>query len=409
MPVYEYVAINSAGKRTKGRLDAENERTARQKLRRSKLFPTTITEATSGIAAKSSDDVLRFLKTDKVSMKELSLTTRQFATLLNAGLPLVSALQALCEQTDSVVMQRVLVELREGVQEGDSLAKSLGAHPKVFPRLYTNLVAAGEASGTLDQVLEKLADYLEGQVALRGKIFSALTYPVVMMVVCFLVIIGLMVGVIPNIVEIFVKQGLTLPLPTQIVISASDFLINYWWALLLVGVGVLAFARNYYRSEGGRKKIDGWLLRLPLIGPVYVKVVTARIASTLSALLGSGVELLRALDITKNIIGNVHVVSMLEEAREGVREGKNLSSEIMKHNILPSMISRMIAIGEKSGDLEQMLEKAAATYDNEVSSTLEGMTSLLEPLLMVTVGVIVLIIVVSVLLPMTELINVVSF
>ena len=409
MPVYEYVAINSAGKRTKGRLDAENERTARQKLRRSKLFPTTITEATSGIAAKSSDDVLRFLKTDKVSMKELSLTTRQFATLLNAGLPLVSALQALCEQTDSVVMQRVLVELREGVQEGDSLAKSLGAHPKVFPRLYTNLVAAGEASGTLDQVLEKLADYLEGQVALRGKIFSALTYPVVMMVVCFLVIIGLMVGVIPNIVEIFVKQGLTLPLPTQIVISASDFLINYWWVLVLSGVGAIAFGRNYYRSEGGRKKIDGWLLRLPVIGPVYVKVVTARIASTLSALLSSGVELLRALDITKNIIGNVHVVSMLEEAREGVREGKNLSSEIMRHNILPSMISRMIAIGEKSGDLEQMLEKAAATYDNEVSSTLEGMTSLLEPLLMVTVGVIVLIIVVSVLLPMTELINVVSF
>jgi general secretion pathway protein F len=409
MPVYEYVAINSAGKKTKGRLDAENERTARQKLRRSKLFPTTITEAKSGIAAKNSDDVLRFLKTDKVSMKELSLTTRQFATLLNAGLPLVSALQALCEQTDSVVMQRVLVELREGVQEGDSLAKSLGAHPKVFPRLYTNLVAAGEASGTLDQVLEKLADYLEGQVALRGKIFSALTYPVVMMVVCFLVIIGLMVGVIPNIVEIFVKQGLTLPLPTQIVISASDFLINYWWALLVVGFGALVFARNYYRSEGGRKKIDGWLLRLPLIGPVYVKVVTARIASTLSALLGSGVELLRALDITKNIIGNVHVVSMLEEAREGVREGKNLSSEIMRHNILPSMISRMIAIGEKSGDLEQMLEKAASTYDNEVSSTLEGMTSLLEPLLMVTVGVIVLIIVVSVLLPMTELINVVSF
>jgi len=407
MPVYEYIAINNSGKKTKGRLDAENERMARQKLRRSNLFPTTIKEASAKVT-KQTDDVLHFLKSDKVTMKELSLTTRQFATLLNAGLPLVSALQALGEQTDSHVMQRVLVELREGVQEGDSLAKSLGMHPKIFPRLYTNLVAAGEASGTLDQVLEKLADYLESQVALRGKIFSALTYPVVMMVVCFLVIIGLLVGVIPKIVEIFVKQGLDLPLPTRIVISGSNFLINYWWLLILFTIGLGALATNYYRSKKGREKVDLWLLQLPLIGPVYVKVITARIASTLSALLGSGVELLRALDITKNIIGNVHVVSMLEESREGVREGKNLSSEIMRHKILPSMISRMIAIGEKSGDLEHMLEKASTTYDNEVSSTLEGLTSLLEPLLMVTVGIIVLIIVVSVLLPMTELMNVVA-
>ncbi|MCI5066707.1 type II secretion system inner membrane protein GspF [bacterium] len=407
MPVYEYLAINGSGREVKGRVDAENERVARQRLRKEQLFPTSLKE-TSSSPEDRTQNVMKYLKSDRVGLKELTLMTRQFATLVTAGLPLVSALQALGEQSDSQVMQRVLVLVREQVQEGESLAKSLQAHPKTFPRLYINLVAAGEASGTLDEVLEKLAEYLEGQLALRGKVFSALTYPVVMLVVCGLVILGLMIGVIPRIVEIFVKQGLALPLPTQIVIASSDFLIGYWWLLLLVGIALAVAAARYYALPHGRAVVDRLLLKLPLVGSVYIKVITARIASTLSALLGSGVELLKALEITKNIIGNVHIVNLLDEAREGVREGKNLSREIMRHNLLPTMLSRMIAIGEKSGDLENMLEKAAKTYDNEVSSTLDGLTSLLEPLLMVTVGMIVLLIVVSVLLPMTELINVVS-
>ena len=407
MPVYEYVAINQAGRKIKGRVDAENERVARQRLRRDQLYPTSLLE-TSAAAKEKSRDVMKYLQSERVSLKELSLMTRQFATLITAGLPLVSALQALGEQTDSPVMQRVLVSLREQVQEGDSLAKSLSGHPKIFPRLYTNLVAAGEASGTLDQVLERLADYLEGQLELFGKVRSALTYPVFMLVICFLVIVGLLVGVIPQIVDVFVKQGLELPLPTQIVIGTSDFLITYWWLMILIALMCVLLLVRYYKMEDGRKNIDKLLLRLPIVGPVYIKILTSRIASTLSALIGSGVELLRALEITKNIIGNVHVVKLLEDAREGVREGKNLSREIMKANILPTMLSRMIAIGEKSGELETMLEIAAKTYDNEVNSTLEGVTSLLEPLLMVTVGGIVLIIVISVLLPMTELINVVA-
>ncbi|MCB0328921.1 MAG: type II secretion system inner membrane protein GspF [Bdellovibrionales bacterium] len=407
MPVYEYVAINQAGREIKGRIDAENERVARQRLRKDALFPTSVIETASAADSKT-QNVLKYLQSDRVSLKELSLTTRQFATLLTAGLPLVSALQVLGEQSESSTMLRVLVLIREQVEEGASLAKALAAHPRIFPRLYTNLVAAGEASGTLDQVLEKLADYLEGQLALRGKLFSAMTYPVVMLIVCFLVIVGLMVGVIPRIVEIFIKQNLQLPLPTQVVISLSNFLIAYWWALIVGAVLIAAALSRYYQQEQGRSQIDKLLLKLPIFGPVYVKVLTARIASTLSALIGSGVELLRALEITKNIIGNVHVVKLLEEAREGVKEGKNLSREILKHKILPTMLSRMIAIGEKSGDLETMLSKAATTYDNEVNSSLQGLTSLLEPLLMVTVGVIVLVIVVSVLLPMTELINAVA-
>ncbi|MCB0321266.1 MAG: type II secretion system inner membrane protein GspF [Bdellovibrionales bacterium] len=407
MPVYEYIAINESGREIKGRLDAENERVARQKLRKSKLFPTTVQQATSA-SENTSRDVRKYLRSDKVSIKELSIATRQFATLVTAGLPLVSALQALAEQTDSDTMQRVLVQVRETVQEGKALANALGSHPKVFPRLYINLVAAGEASGTLDVVLERLADYLEAQVELRGKIFSALTYPVVMLVVCCLVIIGLLVGVIPSIVDIFKKQGLSLPLPTQIVITISDLIIGYWWVAVLICLIVFEVGRRYYISEQGRQKVDALLLKLPVFGPIYIKVLTARISSTLATLVGSGVELLKALEITRNVIGNVLVAGVLDSAREGVREGKSLSKEILRHDILPSMLSRMIAIGEKSGGLENMLEKAAKTFDGDVKSSLDGMTSLLEPLLMVVVGVIVLIIVVSVLLPMTELMDVIA-
>jgi general secretion pathway protein F len=407
MPLFEYVAIDAAGKQTKGTVDAENVRSARQRLRAQKLFPTEVREGAVESAAKTKD-VVRYIRTPQVSLKDLSVATRQLATLVAAGLPLVSSLLALADQTENNTLKRILIQVKEEVEEGSTFAKSLGKYPKVFPNLYINMVASGEASGTLDTVLSNVADYLEGQVELRRKIWSALTYPILMLFMCGAVVVGLLVFVIPRIVEIFVKQGAVLPLPTRMVIGLSDFLIAYWYLIALAGVGTSVGIREYYRKESGRDRIDKILLKTPLYGPLFIKISTARVSKTLSALLSSGVGLLGAIDITKNITTNVHMRRALDDARTGVQEGKSLARELTKSGAFPVMLSHMIAIGEKSGALEGMLDKAGKAYENEVNATLGRLTSLLEPLMMVFVGGIVLVIVVSVLLPMADLITIIQ-
>lgn len=407
MPIYEYKAINKAGKSVKGSIDADSQRLARQKLKQKGIFATEVIE---GSESKNSDnrDVLKFLKADKISTQDLAVMTRQLATLIGAGLPLVAALNALSDQTESSTLKRIIVSVKEQIEEGSTFAKAIGKYPKAFPRLYTNMIHAGESSGTLQTVLMNLAEHLESTVALRSKIRSALIYPIVMLTFCFLVVIGLFIFVIPNIVEIFTKQGATLPLPTQIMIGISDFLISYWWSIP-VFIGLTVFTLKwYYNQEIGRSKIDKLMLRLPILGPINLKIQTARISLTLGALLNSGVQLLTALDITRKMIVNIHVDKALETAREGVKEGKSLAQELKKANIFPSMLFHMIAVGEKSGSLEAMLNKAGSAYESEVNNTLEGLTSLLEPLLMIVVGAIVLSIVVSVMLPMADLIDVIQ-
>lgn len=404
MPVFEYVALDARGKRTKGSIDAENPRAARQRLRSQGVFPTELNE-NAAVVRTGSTDLSKYLVSTRVGLKELAVTTRQLATLVGAGLPLVNALQALSEQCESKIMQRILVDVREQVEQGSSLATALGKSPKVFPRLYINMVASGEASGTLETVMINLADYLESQVELRRKVFSALTYPIIMLTVCVLVISALLVFVVPRIVEIFQRQKIELPLPTKIVIAASDTLIAYW--PVMIGLLALLFwsVKLYYEKPKGRSQADRILLQLPVFRTLYVKVMTARVAQTLSALLSSGVGLLQALDIVKNIVGNTHVVKALEDARDGVREGRSLARELGRSRIFPSMLGHMVAVGEKSGELESMLKKAGTAYDSEVKSALAALTSLIEPLMMIVVGAIVLLIVISVLLPMVSLID----
>ena len=382
-------------------------RAARQRLRAQNLYPTEIKEGIATTKTKARD-IRKYFRTDRVSLKSLAIMTRQMATLLGAGLPLVSVLQALSDQTDSDILQKIVIDIKEDVEEGSSLAKSLGRFPKTFPRLYVNMVAAGEASGTLDTVLLNLADHLEAQLSLRGKVQSALIYPALMLVVCTGVIIGLFIFVIPNIVEIFTKQGAQLPLPTRIVIAISNFLISYWGLLILLAVMAAVSAISYYRTERGRSVVDRLLLRLPIFGPLYVKICTARTALTLGALVHSGVGLLTALEITRKIMENVHFSKALADAQEGVREGRSLAKELRKSGIYPIMLSHMIAVGETGGALESMLQKAGAAYESEVDATLNGLTSLLEPLMTMFVGGIVFCIVISVLLPMADLIDVIQ-
>jgi general secretion pathway protein F len=270
------------------------------------------------------------------------------------------------------------------------------------------MVASGEASGTLDTVLENLASYYEAQIELRRTISSALFYPILMFVFCTLVVIGLVSFVVPNIVAIFVKQRISLPLPTQIVIGFSNLITGYWWLILTVIFGGLYAARKYYATPKGRDWFDALFLKLPVYGPIYKKIATARVATTLGTLLTSGVELLTALDIVKNIVGNVHLSRALEDARDGVREGRSLAKELSKSGHFPSLLSQMAAVGEKSGRLEVMLSKAGKAFSSEVDATISGLTSLIEPVMIIVLGGIVFSIVISVLLPMTELMKMVQ-
>ena len=404
MPVYEYSALSKGGKKVKGSIDADSVRAARQKLRSQSIFPTEIQEGMQATAQKSRD-VKQFFQSNSVSTSELAIATRQLSTLVGAGLPLVNALQALADQTESKALQRIVVNVRERVQEGTALAKAFSSYPKAFPRLYVNLVASGEASGTLDAVLENLADHLESQMALRRKVTSAMFYPILMLFVCSAVIVALLVLVVPKIVAIFERQNLTLPWPTRFVIGLSDFFISYWPVVIILSIILVFLLRWYYRQDEGRSLIDRTLLKLPVIGKLYTKIATARVGRTLSTLLSSGVQLLAALDIAKNVVSNIHVINAVDKARDGVREGKSLAKELSKSGIFPQMVCHMIAVGETSGELEQMLGRAAKAYENEVDATLSGITSLLEPIMMIIVGAIVLLIVVSVLLPMADMIG----
>ena len=401
MPIYEYTALNATGKKIKGLVDADTLRSARTKLRGQNIFPTDIKESIK--AAKENKQNVKNFFGDRVSLKELTVATRLLATLSNAGLPLVAALNALSDQVESPTLKRNIVDIKERVEQGSALAKALAAYTKEFTRLYVNMVQSGEASGTLDTILDNLADYYEAQMELRRKISSALFYPILMFGFCTLVVIGLVTFVVPNIVEIFIKQKIDLPLPTRAVIGLSNALTGYWWAIIGGIALAITLIRYYYRQPKGREWFDAKLLKAPLFGPIYKKIATARVASTLGTLLNGGVELLQALDIVKNIVGNVHMRKALEEARDGVREGRSLAKELAKSGYFPNLLSQMVAIGEKSGKMENMLSKAGKSFTSEVNAAIAGLTSLIEPLMMIVLGGLVFSIVISVLMPMTKL------
>lgn len=404
MPVFQYTAVSSDGKDSKGTIDADNIRAARARLRTQGLFVSTISELAS--TEKESKDILQRFRGVNLSAK--AVATRQLATLINAGFPLVSALQSLSDQTENATLKRILVEVREKVEEGSSLSKALALYPKVFPRLYVNMVQSGEASGTLEAVLLNLADYLEKQLQLRREVTSALFYPALMFIFCFLVVLALVTYVVPQITQIFEKEGAALPTPTIILIGISDFIIGYWPLIIILGIGIFYLLIRYYNTPNGRDLFDRKILTVPLFGELYKRVLTARISLTLSALLSSGVNLLQGLEISRNIVGNVHFQRAIDEASIGVREGRSLGREIAKSGIFPALLSSMITLGEQSGQLEQMLERAAKNYESEVKAQIDGITSLLEPAMIIVLGGIVFAIVIAILLPIMDMINIVQ-
>jgi general secretion pathway protein F len=404
MPVYEYTAFNAKGRRLKGIVDAGSLFTARQRLRETDIFPITLREASSRKKDESFTEKLGGGFFKKVGQREVAAMTRQLSTLLGAGLPLVQSLSALISQISHPRMKKTLAQIREDVNEGNSLTQSMSHFPDIFPPFYINMVRAGEASGTINAVLDRLADFNEKQQALKGKIRAALAYPVFMMLIGSGVLFFLITFIVPNITKIFREMRQALPATTVFLISLSNFLQAFWWMVAIGLVAVFIVLRvAVTRTDRGRYVWDGLKLKLPLMGPLNKKMEVARFSRTLGTLLESGVPLLDSLEIVKSIAGNRLISDAIHTAGEEVREGQSLASPLAKSGLFPPVAIEMISVGEQSGNVETMLYRIADAYEKEVESNITMMTSLLEPIMILVMGFIVAFIVISILLPIFEM------
>ena len=399
MPVFEYKGLTIEGKNVKGFIDADSLQNAKNKLRQSGIYPVEVVEE----IGRRYERGIRYNPLRRINKQEIAIFTRQLATLLLAGLPLMEALTASIDHIDDPQLKKTIIKVRENVKEGKSLAESMGEFPRVFSSLYINMVQAGEASGALDIVLARLADFQEGQIKLRNKIWATLTYPILMLFIGIGVLAFLFTFVIPQVTKVFEDTGQVLPLPTIILINISSFLSSYWW---LIGVGLIGVAIGiikYIKTPTGRALYDRWILNLPLFGKIVKLIAISRFARTLSTLLTSSVPLIISMDIVKTVVANTFISRALEQVKEDIREGASLSEALKKTKIFPSMVIQMTMAGEKSGQLEDMLKKVADIYDNEIDTTVAGLTSLLEPVMILIMGVIVLFVVLSILLPIFEM------
>lgn len=406
MPVYAYKGYTTVGKSVANTREAENERAVKAVLRREGIFVTDLRETgnkarAKGTKAASGPAILRRLQ-ERVSSQELAVATRQLSTLVGAGIPLVDALNALIDQLDSEHFRAVWADVKTKVNEGIGIGDALSAHPRVFSGLYVNLVRAGETSGALDIVLSRLADFTEAQAELRSKLIGSMVYPIIMMVMAVGVVAMLFTVVIPRVSKIFESQKVALPLPTMILIGSANFAKDYAVIIIPVMIGIVMLLTRYFRGKG-RPKWDRFVLRAPLFGPLVRMVAIVRFSKTLSTLLGSGVPLLTAFDIVKNVVQNVTLLQVIETARDAVKEGDSIAAPLKRSGEFPPIVTHMIAIGEKSGTLEEMLANVAKAYEVQVDARLRAMVSIMEPMIIVFMGGVVAFIVFSILLPMLQL------
>lgn len=405
MPAFNYIGLDGRGKQVKGMRDAENPRTLRSVLRREGIFVTEFHETRKrvvrGEGLKREVDLKGMF--DRVKTQDVAIVTRQLATLLKAGITLAEALTDLTEQAVSEKLGRALADVRTKVVEGIAFAEALAAHPTIFPTLYINMVRAGEVAGDLETVLKRLADFMDGQVRLRAAISGAMTYPIVMLFVGGGLMTMLMTTVVPNISQIFADSGRALPWYTNLVIFVSEITGDYWWliGILLIG-GTIGF-RRWKASASGKPRWDRFLLRLWLVGPLVKMAAMARFSRTLSTMLTAGVPMLKALEIVRAIVGNHALATVIGKAAALVREGETLATPLGRSEFFPPMVTRMIAVGEKSGQLEAMLETVADTYETEVEMKLNRLTRLLEPLFILLMGFGVGFVVFSILMPIWEM------
>ena len=399
MPVYEYRGLTAAGKTVSGMIDADTAKGARLKLRNTGVFPTALKEGGS-----TGGELFTFkTRAESISLKEQALLTRQLGTLLTAGLPLVDALSAMIDQIDKATIKNVMADVRERVREGSALNQALQCHPASFSQLYTHMVAAGEASGALDEVLARLADFQESQIRLTNRITTVLMYPVFMFAVGTVVLFGLVTFVVPKITAVFHEMEQTLPLPTLVLLTVSNGLAEYWIWILAGCVLAVVTVRRLLQTEAGRERYDALLLRLPVLGSVVQMIAVSRFTRTLSTMLNSGVPLMQALGVVSRVVNNRVLEHAIEEARQNIREGESLAAPLKRSGLIPPLATHMIAVGEKSGELEGMLIRVSQVYDSEVETSINQLTALLEPVMIVVMGVVVLFIVLAILLPIFEM------
>ncbi|MGZ3788698.1 MAG: type II secretion system inner membrane protein GspF [Bacteriovorax sp.] len=400
MAIYSYKGLDKNGKEVKGTLSAEGLTPAKARARAMGIMLIEISEQTSSSMKKSAAG---FSFGNSVSIGDLALMTRQLATLLRAKIQVVEAFGALVDQTDNPRLKITLSEIRQKVNEGSSLAKALSDYPKIFDNVYINMVDAGETSGTLEIVLLRLADFTESQLALKNKIKGAMTYPIIMMVAGGSMIGIIFMFVIPKITKIFITQKRELPLQTKICVWISNTLLNYWWALLLGGFALYTFVSRYVKTEKGRSQFDTVVLKLPIVAEIVTMINVSRFCSTLATLLQSGVPILASMKIVSNLVSNVHMKKAVDEARVSISEGASITGPLVKSELFPPMVTHMIKLGEKSGELEPMLKIVSENYEDQVNTKLSGLTSVLEPIMMVGMGIVVAFILFSVVVPLMEL------
>jgi len=397
MPMFEYTARAPSGQIQKGQLDAPSKDEVSAYLRKNRLILVNVREAPKQISLSFGGQ--------RIKTRDIVIFTRQFATMINAGLPLVQSLNILAQQTENKALREVTKAVVYDVESGHTLADAFSKHPKAFTDLYVNMVAAGEAGGILDTILLRLATFLEKNDALVRKVKGAMVYPGVIISVAIIAIAVLLVFVIPTFENMFASAGMELPLPTRIVIGMSNGLINYWWMAILAIGGLIFAIRQYYSTSNGRRQIDGMLLRAPVLGDLLRKSAVSRFTRTLGTLVSSGVSILDGLEITAKTAGNSVIHDAVMESRQSIAGGETIAAPLEKSKVFPPMVISMIAVGEQTGGMDEMLSKIADFYDEEVDVAVSALLSLMEPAMIVVLGVIVGGMVIAMYLPIFDMMN----
>ncbi len=401
MPVFEYTARNAAtGQILKGTLDVPTKDEVLKHIKQQKMIMVNVREQPKQLSFS--------LGRAGIKTRDIVIFTRQFATMINAGLPLVQSLDILAKQTENPALGDVTRQVVFDVESGHTLADAFSKHPKAFTELYVNMVAAGEAGGILDTILMRLATFLEKSDALIRKVKGAMVYPGVIFSVAGIAVATLLIFVIPTFQKMFASVGMELPLPTRIVIGMSDFLINYWWLLIFIIAGIVYGIRQYYSTSDGRKKIDQMMLNAPVLGDLLRKSAVSRFTRTLGTLISSGVSILDGLEITAKTAGNRVIHDAVMESRNSIAGGETIAGPLEKSKVFPPMVISMIAVGEQTGGLDEMLSKIADFYDEEVDVAVSALLSLMEPMMIVVLGVIVGGMVVAMYLPIFDMMNAVQ-
>jgi type IV pilus assembly protein PilC len=400
---FAYRVRDRQGKVVSGTLVGDSEQLVLARLREMGYVPVQVTEQKSSALKREFS-----LRPGHVKLKDLAIFSRQFSTMVNSGLPILKALSILADQTESTALAKVVADVRLSVERGESLSASMAKHPKAFNNLYVSMVRSGETGGVLDSVLLRLADTIEGEVELRQRIKSAMTYPVVVLAMVTLILTAMLLFVVPQFKDIYAELGGTLPLPTRLLLGVSDAVRHYWYMFILASVAFVFALNRYKKTPMGRAQIDAFKLRVPVFGPLFHKTALSRFAGTLSVLLRSGVPILQSLDIVSETVNNQVIGRAVKDVQESVKEGESIARPLEKHAVFPPMVVQMLGVGEETGAVDTMLEKVAQFYDNEVKATVDALTSLIEPVMIAVIGGAVGAAVIALYLPMFNIINLIK-